>query len=65
MGSMLTRLRRLEAGRGAGGECRVGPTIVIDAGEPVPSDAQRCRLCGCVHVLELDEEVVSADGDPE
>jgi hypothetical protein len=33
-------------------------TLILDAGEPIPGDAKRCRLCGTAHVLVIDEQIV-------
>jgi len=62
--ALIARLRKLERGRARPGEPCPSPfcTHVIDAGDPLPEGEGGCPLCGQPHVLELTEEIVSADG---
>jgi hypothetical protein len=41
-------------------DCRGGPTVLVDAGEPVPADSPRRRQCGWPHVMRVEEEVLPA-----
>jgi hypothetical protein len=55
MSSIENRLANLERKLSAvRGPCpRTQPTCIIEAGQPIPSDALRCDLCGEPHVLEI------------
>jgi hypothetical protein len=38
-------------------DCDGPPTLILDAGEPVPDDADRCPQCGSAHVLVIEEQI--------
>jgi hypothetical protein len=59
------RLDRLERRLADPDDCDAGPTLILPyrQGEPeppIPADAPRCRACGQVHVLLIEEVIVTS-----
>ena len=52
------RLERLTKGRSTPEACTYSPTVVIEAGDPVPPAALRCPKCGIVQVQEISVVIV-------